>query len=261
MKSEINQEILKKWGIYKITNILTGDFYIGSTIESFKKRIFNKHISDYYLWLNLDKRPMCPILYNAFKKYGIENFKVEVLIYFNSKKSPDRNKRIVLFLEERFIKKLNPKYNVCKNPIRGGCPNLGRKLSKEWRDKIREKSKLYKHTSKPEVYQNKSLQNKNLSAKYRVEKEDVVFEGSAKECANFLNICTPCLHMKVNKEKYKVQCLKTQKKKIQLLIDNEWKIFDSFSECDKYLKMWRGYTSTQVVNKSEKIYGYKYEFL
>ncbi len=40
MKLEITQEVLRKWSVYKITNIITGDFYIGSTIETFKKRRF-----------------------------------------------------------------------------------------------------------------------------------------------------------------------------------------------------------------------------
>lgn len=72
MKIEVTQEVLKKWGVYKITNIISGKFYIGSTIESFKKRL-SKHISCYSLWsIGLRDTCDCPILYNALKKYGVD---------------------------------------------------------------------------------------------------------------------------------------------------------------------------------------------
>ena len=59
--------------IYKITNLVNGKEYIGQTSLSIQER-FKQHIHDankgYY-----NHRP----LYNAFNKYGIENFIVEEL--------------------------------------------------------------------------------------------------------------------------------------------------------------------------------------
>lgn len=260
MKLEIDQEVRKKWGIYKITNIINNNFYIGSTTESFQKR-FYKHISDYYKWKNENKRACCPILYNSFAKYGLENFKFEVLFYFNRKKSPEINRKISLYKEEKYIKDLKPKYNIAQSPMKGGCPNLGRKLSDEWKKKIGEKAKLYKHSENLEIYNNKSLQNKELSSLYSVEKDGKIFKGSAIDCTKFLNICSTCLHVKSNKTKYKITQIRSQKKKIKLLINQEWKIFSSYGECDKYLKMWKGYTSTQIVNKNSLVGGFKYELL
>lgn len=64
------------------------------------------------------------MLHNAFKKYDISNFKFEILEIIE-------DKSIIRLREEFYIKTLNPKYNICKEPSKGGSPNLGRKLSKE----------------------------------------------------------------------------------------------------------------------------------
>lgn len=60
--------------IYKITNRINNKVYIGKTEICYIKR-FNEHCREYAKDRN-EKRP----LYNAMKKYGIENFNVELLI-------------------------------------------------------------------------------------------------------------------------------------------------------------------------------------
>ena len=63
---------------------------------------------------------------------------------------------------------------------------------------------------------------------------------------------------------YKVEVIKTQKKKIKVYIENEIKIFKSYSECDKFFNMWRGYTSTLINDKLTSkliIDKYKYEIV
>ena len=69
--------------IYKITNDINRKIYIGKTQFSIEKR-FKEHCSD-SLKERCEKRP----LYDAFNKYGIENFKIEELeqIEDNSKLS------------------------------------------------------------------------------------------------------------------------------------------------------------------------------
>lgn len=261
MKIEVNQEVLKKWGVYKITNIINGKIYIGSTIESFYKRL-SKHISCYMLWeKGLSNRCDCPILYNAFKKYGIDNFTFEILIYFNRKKDSGTSKKVASFLEERYINKINPEYNICKLPTLSGCPNLGRKLPKEWKDKIGEKSKLYKHSNNQNIYLRKKQQNKDLSSIYTVNKSGKTFKGSAKECALFLGIPLASFFGVSKKKKYNIIKIKSQMKKIKIFDKENEKIFNSFGECDRFFNMWRGFTSTQVVNKKDKILGFKYELL
>jgi group I intron endonuclease len=260
MQIDITKEVLKKWGVYKITNIITGDYYIGSTIETFEKRLA-KHISSFWRWKLANKKSDCPILYNAFNKYDINNFKFEIIIYFNRKKDSNFNKLIITYLEEKYINKFLPKYNICKKPTLSGCPNLGRKLSQEWKDNIGKKSLLYKHSNNQEIYLKKVKQNKDLSSIYKVWKENLEFEGSLIECSNFTNHSISVLLRwlkKPTRNSWNIIKLKSQKKKIKLLPD---KIFNSFSECDKFLNMWRGFTSTQVINKKDKILDYQYELI
>lgn len=59
--------------IYKITNQINGKIYIGKTVETIEAR-FQRHCRDYKL-PSINHRP----LYNAMKKYGIENFNVTLL--------------------------------------------------------------------------------------------------------------------------------------------------------------------------------------
>ena len=59
--------------IYVVTNILNGKKYVGKTNHTVAKR-WNEHCSD-YLKERCENRP----LYRSMKKYGIENFKVEIL--------------------------------------------------------------------------------------------------------------------------------------------------------------------------------------
>lgn len=57
--------------IYKITNIINNKCYIGKTVLSIEKR-FLQHKRDSKR-RHLEKRP----LYNAFNKYGVDNFVIE----------------------------------------------------------------------------------------------------------------------------------------------------------------------------------------
>lgn len=56
----------------------------------------------------------------------------------------------------------------------------------------------------------------------------------------------------------KIEKLKSQKKKIILIKENFKKEFVSFNECDRFLNMWRGFTSSQVVKNRKVILDYNY---
>ena len=60
--------------IYKITNLINGKIYIGKTSLSSVQKRMKEHINDSYKHRQ-EKRP----LYDAFNKYGIENFKIEAI--------------------------------------------------------------------------------------------------------------------------------------------------------------------------------------
>lgn len=61
--------------IYCITNLINNKRYVGKTTQTLEER-FKKHCSDASKE-RCSKRP----LYDAFNKYGIENFKIEELEY------------------------------------------------------------------------------------------------------------------------------------------------------------------------------------
>ena len=59
--------------IYQIKNKINDKIYIGKTLETIEKR-WKEHCND-YLKDRTEKRP----LYMAMKKYGIENFSIEII--------------------------------------------------------------------------------------------------------------------------------------------------------------------------------------
>ena len=94
--------------VYKITNIINNKVYIGITknIKSrfaYHKTRFNKQNKKEYL-----EKP----LYKAFRKYGIENFKFEVL-FENLTDEEAANKEIELIAEYKSLSHENG-YNITK---------------------------------------------------------------------------------------------------------------------------------------------------
>ena len=82
--------------VYKITNIITGDFYIGSS-KNVKKR-WTEHKCQ-STWNRCPNNPM----YQDFQKYGLENFAFEILAEVEEGKLKET--------EQQFIEKLKPTYN------------------------------------------------------------------------------------------------------------------------------------------------------
>lgn len=93
--------------IYCITNLINGKQYVGKTMHTIDKR-FQEHCRD-------SRKARCknrPI-YNAIKKYGIENFKIEVLEYVE-------NNYILEEKEIYWIKKLDTYGKNGYNASKGG---------------------------------------------------------------------------------------------------------------------------------------------
>ena len=83
-------------GVYKITNTITGDFYIGSS-KDVKRRWAHHKIPS--TWNKCPNNPM----YLDFQKYGLNKFDFEILEEVEIDKLKEK--------EQQFIETLKPTYN------------------------------------------------------------------------------------------------------------------------------------------------------
>lgn len=82
--------------VYKILNEVTGDFYIGSSKNVKERLAQHKRIS---VWKQQPNNP----LYKDMQKYGIENFRFQILVQVEPE--------CLTETEQKFIEMLKPTYN------------------------------------------------------------------------------------------------------------------------------------------------------
>lgn len=82
--------------VYKITNTVTGDFYIGSSKDVKLRWMQHKRLS---VWKKYSNNPM----YLDMKKFGVDKFELQILAEIEIDKLKE--------VEQRFIEKLQPAYN------------------------------------------------------------------------------------------------------------------------------------------------------
>ena len=87
---------MKISGVYKITNTVTGDFYIGSSKDVKRRWAAHKWPST---WNRYSNNPM----YIDMRKYGVDKFAFEILAEVESEHLKET--------EQQFIEKLKPTYN------------------------------------------------------------------------------------------------------------------------------------------------------
>lgn len=124
-------------GVYKITNLMNGFCYVGSSVDIPKR--WKQHMSRY----KNEKLKYYELpLYVAFREFGIENFKFEVLELCEEKHLAEK--------EQKFYEKFNPEYNK-KQPK--DCI-----MAEETRYKIKESMKEsfrnYGEDKKKKIYEN-----------------------------------------------------------------------------------------------------------
>lgn len=119
---------MKESGIYQIVNTITGDCYIGSTVDL--KRRKQQHFCE-YCW----KKEPNKQLYKDMKQYGKENFLFKTIQLCN----PEELKKY----EQIAIEKYKPKYNMY-----AACTGMTREeyikqYYKENTDSIKQQKKQY----------------------------------------------------------------------------------------------------------------------
>lgn len=125
-------------GIYKVTNRVNGNFYIGQSNNI--KRRFVEH-------KNLNKRG-CRLLHAALKKYGVENFSFEVV---EECREDELDKREIYYIET-----LMPAYNIAA----GGKGKRGVHVSDEVKEVLRKHAK--------EQWANRTEEQKNEIIKHNL---------------------------------------------------------------------------------------------
>lgn len=113
-------------GIYKIENLITGDFYIGASVNIHRRFMEHKTPNAY----GNDR------LHGDMKKYGKENFSFTVIEECKKEELSNR--------EMFYIHSMSPSYNVvgmpkseeAKKKVSDGAKRWWRELPKETRDKI-----------------------------------------------------------------------------------------------------------------------------
>ncbi len=119
---DLNSIIIKdnknKSGVYRFTNKLNGNFYIGSSVN------LSRRFTNYFSLSYISNVKNHLTISRALIKYGYSNFELEILEYCGV---PELLKR-----EQHYIDNLSPIYNIAK--IAGNT--LGVIKSKEQRDNI-----------------------------------------------------------------------------------------------------------------------------
>ena len=140
-------------GVYKITNIITGEFYIGSSQNIESRWTDHKSPSVHKL------RPNSK-LYKAMIQYGLDNFTIEVIEETDNLK--DR--------EQYWIKQLKPSYNNYRAKGRNTerYKETNRRCSKEWNKSHRNEqlAKKKAYNNRLCLYENETLTLAALSNKF-----------------------------------------------------------------------------------------------
>jgi group I intron endonuclease len=149
---------MKTYEVYKITNLINNKLYIGITNQGFKTRWY-KHCSDS---IHGSEFP----LHNALRKYGIDNFSVEVLEVCETIDQLKQQERY--WITELKSRTTENGYNLTD----GGDGTFGRKHSDETKDKIRQKALGRKLSLETNLlrslnnYQNKEVAQHDLEGNF-----------------------------------------------------------------------------------------------
>ena len=115
----IENETMKLGKIYKITNKINGKIYIGQTIKSLEER-FQKHCWETTI---KDKYHLNMAIKKAIRKYGKENFTIELIEEVETDKLDEREVYWISFYDS---------YNKGYNCTLGGQNGATRKYSLSW---------------------------------------------------------------------------------------------------------------------------------
>ena len=126
---------MKISGVYKITNIITGDFYIGSSKDIEKRWAKHKCLSAH-------KQHPNSKLYKSMASYGLDNFTFEII-----EKTDNLKER-----EQYWIEQLSPTYNSIRanGQDKDRIRQYHKRYCKEWRKAHRDEQLAYRQAHRDE---------------------------------------------------------------------------------------------------------------
>ena len=137
-------------GIYKITNEINGDCYIGSSKDI--ERRWKQHL---YLSQKQGKRSEYH-LYRAFRKFGIENFSFAVLELCQEEQ--------LIELEQKYYSIYNPTYNNIQPKENPAC---NEEIKKKIKQECKKAFARHSEETKEKIYRNlqKGRESEGFNAK------------------------------------------------------------------------------------------------
>jgi len=216
--------------VYKITNKINGKIYIGQTVQDLNIR-FNAHCY---------KGSGCTKIYRAIRKYGKENFTIEIIEVCDSIESLNK-------AEEYWIKE----YSSIENGYNLTTGGLNNKFSKETKEKLSIILKKRYLTKEAKKKRSEESKKKWQNPKYRKLMTNISKKNS----------------LKIFKKSFKVYkaIYNCEEKSI-----NQWKspkkgplvgIWENKITCAKDLEIARSNISDCLNNKTRSSKGYIFEYI
>ena len=169
---------MKKSAVYKITNTVTGDFYIGSSKDVERRWLQHKRPS---VWIFLPNSPM----YLNMQKYGVDKFIFEILAEVEIEQLKEK--------EQQLIENMKPTYN--SNNAKGWNierykehqksdkrKKYNKKYNKEYQKSYKYKSYKNKYQNQPCFYNGEIITFNTLRMRFRKN----VVEHPSKEAKKYL---------------------------------------------------------------------------
>ena len=141
---------MKICAVYKITNIVTGDFYIGSSKNVKERWRSHKKPS---VWKRHPNNPM----YLDMQKFGVDKFEFQVI----AEVEPDKLKE----MEQQFIETLKPNYNQMN--AKGRNIERRKKSNKKYEQSEKGKKSQKKYDNQLCFYNGETLKLHALASRFR----------------------------------------------------------------------------------------------
>ena len=161
---------MKNPGIYILTNKFNGKQYIGKDVNL--PRRANDHLKG---WAK-----NCPAIHAAIKKYGADNFSLEIIRY------PGISHEALYSIEQWKIRQLTTKAPYGYNLTDGGAGSYGREVSIESREKQSKSLTGYKHSPEARANMAKAQKGRKHSPEARANMAKAMKgkKRSPEACAN-----------------------------------------------------------------------------